>query len=143
MVEIKRDNKILVYALIVVLLTSLLVRFDITGKVVDVFEFNSEESEDSIVIINPKSVKNGQLIEVKIIPGGSGIKNRYAWVYVDGKEPIMSSGKTICGERRVCYDESKIIYEVERNWYSGRYTIRVYENRFGEEYSEAEFYVVS
>lgn len=101
----EKDNKILLGAILIILITLVSFNFgDITGKVV---------KEGTVVSISPATVTAGDYITVYVKPGSKGVESSAYFYRIDGTR-IPATVK-LCGESR-CTKETTIRYKLTDSW---------------------------
>jgi len=141
----ENNNKILVFAIIIIAIAFLSFNSNTTGEVI--------KSKVSKLVVSPDSVRAGESLNIEINPGSYGV-NRYVKFYTRNGEFMGSSNSLICEPRALCMDSTckdnvKMKCKVP-NWEKGEYYASVFDHYSNEyvprsslssEYKDASFII--
>lgn len=141
----ENNNKILVFAILIIAIAFLSFNLDMTGDVI--------KSKVTKLIVSPDKVRAGESLNIEINPGSYGV-NRYVKFYTKEGDFMGSSNSLICEPRALCvdstcYEDVKMECKVP-NWEKGEYYASVldhYSNEYvprssvSSEYKDASFII--
>lgn len=104
----KKNTRILLYALVVLMIGAISFNFtNTTGKVVS--------GSNTIITVSPKIIKAGEPIYINVKPGKQGVLKEIEFYRADKDLRLGGKSADVCRSSK-CFEASTVKYNVERIW---------------------------
>jgi len=120
MFKMKRDDKILFGAIVIVLLLFFVVGFNFDG-----FTGSVVRDSGTKIIISPKVVSNGEIIQISVSPSSKGVNVKTSFYQAEDDLRKISVNK-LCNSYK-CSKDGSFSFVIPNSWESGVYYVKVYD----------------
>ncbi len=130
MMELRKENKTLIIAVIIVILL-VIVSFKnngITGLV-------TSDISNSQLAVSPSIVRVGEPIFITVNPGSEGVNQKLSFYQLE--DSLRKRSIDLC-DNPICYDSTSLSFTIPTNWEHGVYRITIYDYSL-HDFLSAEF----